>query len=281
MRMELYRGNTNLEIKNIECPKDKYSIKCPHTLKAKTIIIHNTANDASAQNEVQYMHRNNNKVSFHFAVDDVEIIKALPLDRNSWNAGDGSNGKGNREGISIEICYSKSGGLRWLKAVDNAAKLTAKLLIDYGFGIDKVTKHKDYSGKHCPHRILDEYGWDNFIARVKAHLNPKATNAVSKTNPILEWQNAAIADGFKFPQYGADGKWGNECISVAKQAICKKRDTYKYRNLTKIVQKAVGVTADGKFGNDTKNAVINFQRLTGLSADGCVGLNTWKRILGV
>ena len=105
--MELYRGNTNLEIKNIECPKDKYSIKCPHTLKAKTIIIHNTANDASAQNEVQYMHRNNNKVSFHFAVDDVEIIKALPLDRNSWNAGDGSNGKGNREGISIEICYSK------------------------------------------------------------------------------------------------------------------------------------------------------------------------------
>ena len=102
-----------------------------------------------------------------------------------------------------------------------------------------------------------------------------------KSNAVLEWQNAAIADGFKFPKYGADGRWGSECISVAKQAICKKRDTYKFMNLTKIVQRTVGVTVDGKFGNDTKNAVINFQRNNNLSIDGCVGINTWKAILGV
>ena len=273
-----------LEIKNVECPLDKYTYKCPYTMNPTRIVIHNTANDASAQNEVAYMHRNNNKVSFHFAVDDVEIIQALPLNRNSYNAGDGGSGKGNREGISIEICYSKSGGDRWLKAVENAAELTAKLLKDYGWGIDKVTKHQDYSGKHCPHRILDEYGWDNFLALVDSYLSPKVVtdnNVVSKNNIVLEWQISAIADGFKFPKYGADGKWGSECISVAKQAVCKKRLTYKYRNLTKIVQKAVGVTADGKFGNDTKNAVIKFQELVGLKADGCVGLNTWKKILGV
>lgn len=266
-----------LEIKNIECPKDKYSIKCPYTMVPTRIVIHNTANDASADNEVAYMHRNNKKVSFHFAVDDVEIIRALPLDRNSWNAGDGSSGKGNREGISIEICYSRSGGERWLKAIDNAAKLTAKLIEDYGFGIDKVTKHKDYSGKHCPHRILDEYGWENFLTLVERYLT---TNAV-KENTVLEWQKAAIADGFKFQKYGADGKWGSECENVAKQAVCKKRLTYKYKNLTKIVQKAVGVTVDGKFGNDTRNAVIKFQKLVGLVPDGCVGINTWKKILGV
>lgn len=273
-----------LQIKNIECPKDKYSIKCPYTMAPTRIVIHNTANDASADNEVAYMHRNNKKVSFHFAVDDEEAIRALPLDRNSWNAGDGGNGKGNREGISIEICYSKSGGERWLKALHNAAELTAKLLKDYGWGIDKVTKHQDYSGKHCPHRILDEYGWDNFIALVESYLSPKDVtnnNDGNKNTAVLEWQKAAIADGFNFAKYGADGKWGNECISVAKNAICKKRLTYKYRNLTKIVQRAVGVAADGKFGNNTKNAVIKFQRLTGLKADGCVGINTWKKILGV
>ena len=103
----------------------------------------------------------------------------------------------------------------------------------------------------------------------------------NKMNAVLEWQKAAIADGFKFPRYGADARWGNECVTVAEQAICKKRDTYKYKNLTKIVQRAVGVTADGLFGNDTKNAVIKFQKLVGLNADGCVGLNTWKKILGV
>ena len=97
---------------------------------------------------------------------------------------------------------------------------------------------------------------------------------------VLEWQKAAIADGFKFAS-GADGKWGAECEEVAKQAICKKRVTYKYKNLTKLVQKAVGVKADGKFGKDTKAAVIKWQKLMGLTADGIVGISTWKKILGV
>ena len=109
----------------------------------------------------------------------------------------------------------------------------------------------------------------------------KNQTTVSSDNKILTWQKAAIADGFKFPKYGADGKWGSESESVAKQAICQKRIIYKYKNLTKIVQSAVGVVADGKFGNNTKNAVIKYQKLIGLKADGIVGLDTWKKILGV
>lgn len=159
-----------VSIRKIECPKNKIGIKCPNAMTPTMIVIHNTANDASANNEVSYMHSTNKKKSFHFAVDDKEIIQGIELNRNAWHAGDG-NGKGNREGIAIEICYSKSGGERWLKAVENAAELTAKLLKDYGWGIDKVTKHQDYSGKHCPHRILDEYGWDNFITLIKSKLN--------------------------------------------------------------------------------------------------------------
>ena len=97
---------------------------------------------------------------------------------------------------------------------------------------------------------------------------------------VLEWQKAAIADGFKLAS-GADGIWGKECEAVARKAICKKRVTYKYKSLTKLVQTAVGVKADGKFGKDTKAAVIKWQKLMGLTADGAVGLNTWKKILGV
>jgi hypothetical protein len=100
-------------------------------------------------------------------------------------------------------------------------------------------------------------------------------------NNITKWQKAAIADGFKFPKYGADGNWGSECEAVAKKAICKKRTINKYKNLNKIVQKAVGVEADGKFGKETKAAVIKFQKLVGLVGDGCVGPATWKKILGV
>ena len=167
-----------VNIIKIDCPKDKLKIKCPNTMKPTRIVIHNTANDASAENEITYMHRNNKETSFHFAVDDKKIIQGISLDRNAWHASDG-NGKGNREGIAIEICYSKSGGERWLKAVENAAELTAKLLKDYGWGIDRVTKHQDYSGKHCPHRILDEYGWDNFLNLVKGYMGVKA-----ETKPV-------------------------------------------------------------------------------------------------
>jgi peptidoglycan hydrolase-like protein with peptidoglycan-binding domain len=98
---------------------------------------------------------------------------------------------------------------------------------------------------------------------------------------VLDWQKAAVADGFGFPKYGADGEWGSECETVAKKAICKKRITYKYKNLTKLVQKAVGVEVDGKFGNGTKNAVVAWQKAHNLAADGEGGLNTWKAMLGV
>lgn len=111
--------------------------------------------------------------------------------------------------------------------------------------------------------------------------DPEPVKATTKVNKVKEWQQAAIKDGYKFPKYGADGAWGSECESVAKKAKCKKQLIYRNKNLTKIVQKAVGVTADGLFGTTTKNAVIAYQKKKGLSADGIVGLNTWKKILGV
>lgn len=102
------------------------------------------------------------------------------------------------------------------------------------------------------------------------------------SSKILEWQKAALLDGFELPKYGIDGKWGKECVTVAKKAIIKKQMFgYKYPNLTKIVQKAVGVAADGKCGSRTKNAIIAYQKNQRLKADGCVGIDTWKKILGV
>lgn len=104
---------------------------------------------------------------------------------------------------------------------------------------------------------------------------------ISSFPSVLEWQKAAIADGFKFPKYGADGKWGAECESVAKNAIVKRRNTYMYKNLTKIVQRVVGVEVDGLCGIATDTAIKTYQQKQCLSVDGCVGVNTWKRILGI
>jgi N-acetylmuramoyl-L-alanine amidase len=121
------------------------------------------------------------------------------------------------------------------------------------------------------------------VIAVKADLKKKATKTetTKQENKVLIWQKAAIKDGFKFAKSGADGKWGKECEVVAEKAICKKRVTYKYKNLTKLVQDAVGVAVDGKFGAGTKKAVVQYQKRHGLTADGVVGLATWKKILGV
>ena len=51
-----------------------------------------------------------------------------------------------------------------------AAEYIAYLLKKYGWGIDKVTKHQDYSKKYCPHRTLD-LGWQRFLGLVKMYLN--------------------------------------------------------------------------------------------------------------
>ena len=98
-------------------------------------------------------------------------------------------------------------------------------------------------------------------------------------NNVKAFQTAAKADGYAIK---ITGVWDEQTKSIAKSAVCKKQLIgYKNRNLTKIVQKAVGVEADGKFGKGTKDAVIKWQKLMSLSDDGVVGYNTWRKILGV
>ncbi|PES30632.1 N-acetylmuramoyl-L-alanine amidase [Bacillus cereus] len=148
----------------------KYGIKCPYTMNPEYITVHNTYNDAPAENEIAYMIRNNNQVSFHIAVDEKEAIQGLPLERNAWACGDG-NGTGNRKSISVEICYSLSGGERYYKAEDNAVLVVAHLMKRYNIPISNVRTHQSWNGKYCPHRMLDEGRWDHFIERVQQAYN--------------------------------------------------------------------------------------------------------------
>jgi N-acetylmuramoyl-L-alanine amidase len=47
------------------------------------------------------------------------------------------------------------------------------------------------------------------------------------------------------------------------------------------VQRAVGVDVDGLCGTQTVVAIKKYQLANSLLADGEVGLNTWKKILGI
>ncbi|MBU0444430.1 N-acetylmuramoyl-L-alanine amidase [Bacillus amyloliquefaciens] len=156
-------------VKNL-VSKSKYGLKCPNPMKAEYITIHNTANDASAANEISYMKNNSSSTSFHFAVDDKQVIQGIPTNRNAWHAGDGTNGTGNRKSIGVEICYSKSGGARYKAAEKLAIKFVAQLLKERGWGVERVRKHQDWNGKYCPHRILSEGRWNQVKAAIEKEL---------------------------------------------------------------------------------------------------------------
>lgn len=230
-------------IKNL-VPESKYSIKCPYAMTPTRIVVHNTANDAPAKNEIAYMISNNNEVSFHYAVDDKEVVQGIPENRNAWHSGDGGKGKGNREGIAIEICYSKSGGDKFIKAEENTVELIVDILKRYGWGVDKVTKHQDYSGKNCPHRTLD-LGWERFLRLIEDKLLPKTKSVTEVAQEVIKgkWGNGAerkqrLTDaGYNYTEVQAKV---NELVSGKSTATTPAKKTSE-----QIAKEVI----DGKWGN--------------------------------
>lgn len=158
--------------------KSLYPYKCPYLINLQAIVIHNAATpNGTAKALNKALHNSKEYKSWHFSVDDKDIIQSLPLNRNAFATGDGAYGLGNRTGIHIEITKDNDTDSReeWLEARNNGARLAAELLHKYGLGIDHLKKHQDYkmtdgTYKYCPHKILDE-GWAEFKALVSLYLN--------------------------------------------------------------------------------------------------------------
>ena len=153
--------------------KDKYAIKCPYPMKPEYITIHETDNlhGASALNEISYMIRNDNQISYHIAVDHNEAVQGIPLNRNAWHCGDGLKGTGNRKSIGIEICGNVLSSDIYNKAVDNTVEIVVKTMKEYNIPITNIVQHNHWSGKNCPSRMRREGKWNDFINKVKSKLN--------------------------------------------------------------------------------------------------------------
>lgn len=264
-----------MEIKQDLIDSGKYDLKCPYEMKPEFMIVHNTANDAPAKNEVSYMKNNSSSTSFHLAVDDTEAIQGIPFNRNTWNCGDGTNGKGNRKGISIEICYSKSGGARWEKAKENAIEVIAQLLKQYGWGIEQVKKHQDFNGKYCPHRILDE-GWDKFLNQIKAKLDGTIPTPISEQIEVDGlWGKDTTRKAQKVFGTPIDGIVSNQYLAYKEANKGLLSSTFEWKGnpsnngsvLIKAIQKKIGVKQDGYIGTDT---IKGMQKWLGTPVDGKV-----------
>ncbi|HHV27929.1 MAG TPA: N-acetylmuramoyl-L-alanine amidase [Tissierellia bacterium] len=136
------------------------------------LTIHSTSNlKSTAQNERDNLNREGNTTStgFHIVVDEKEAIECIPFDMVAYHAGDGANGTGNTKSIGLEICENGNRN----KTIENAVEISAKILHERNWGIDRLKRHYDWSKKNCP-RILNYnnwQGWSEFKSKVQAHLN--------------------------------------------------------------------------------------------------------------
>lgn len=135
-----------------------------------TLTIHSTGNpNSTAQNERDNINRpdNHDEISFHYVVDESTCIACIPPNEIAWHA---RNAVGNATSLALEICES---GNR-VQTLQNAITATANLLKQYGWGVDNLRRHYDWSGKNCPRILIDaayreaEYQtWDWFKGEVK------------------------------------------------------------------------------------------------------------------
>ena len=260
----------------------------PRKKKIDAIVIHHAAGVATVEAIGAIFAPKSRQASSNYGIGNDGRVGCYVEEEN--RAYTTSNAGIDHRAITIEV--SNCGGAPNWPVSDQALEATIALCVDickrHGFKLNytgdkkgNLHMHKWYINTACPGPYLGAK-----FAYIADEVNKRLGGGEEKeyVPTVKEWQLAAMADGYKFPLYGADGFWGAECESVASKAIVRKRLVYTNKNLTRLVQKALGFTGDdvdGLCGAKTDAAIRAFQYKHGLVADGVVGLKTWMKILHI
>src|SRR5690625_4389461 len=157
----------------------------------KYIVIHETANTRKGANANAHARLqasgNSRSASWHYQVDDKEIVQSFDDNKQCWHAGSRYY---NQNSIGIEICVNSDGDYK--KAVDNAVKLTKHLMDKYKISADNVIQHNQASGKDCP-RYLRSGSKGITWAQFKAKLSDKTSSNTKPTKPTKSNNSAPSA----------------------------------------------------------------------------------------
>lgn len=149
------------------------------------ITIHETANTnkgAGAQTHAN-LQSNGYTASWHYQVDDKEVIQSYPDNVQCWHAGD-QRGKGNLESIGIEICVNVDSDFK--KAVANAAELVKILMARHNITLTNVVQHNRWSGKNCPTNLRNGskgINWLGFMNLIELKQDKPVENKPVAVNP--------------------------------------------------------------------------------------------------
>lgn len=146
------------------------------------LVFHYTGNDGDqAANNAFYYRDNVVKASAHYFVDDGQVYMSVEALRTAWAVGGkrwpdcprtgGGSLYGvvtNANSISIELCDTRRDGqlMATEATLERAAELGRALMVRYSIPIERVVRHFDVTGKHCPAYFMDAKVWEAFKARL-------------------------------------------------------------------------------------------------------------------
>ena len=160
------------------------------------LVIHYTGNDGdTAEGNGRYFANNTVKASAHYFVDDTTVLRSVPELRIAWAVGGSlwsdakKTGGGsmygvitNANSISVEMCDTLKDGVYQASdaTIRNTVSLCRVLMDRYSIPIERVVRHFDVTGKHCPAYLMDADKWSAFKLKLedKAMDNTPAPYAV-------------------------------------------------------------------------------------------------------
>lgn len=146
------------------------------------LVVHNTANTASAKNEALNLKNNYAESSFHYVIDDTSIIQCVHDYDTAWAVGPWKGATAiirNNQSISIEVC---SNGTEFTaKEVENLRKLVLHLMEYYGISADHVVRHYDCHTGHkaCPAAYCGSAAKDAKWEKLHASITTSSENGGS------------------------------------------------------------------------------------------------------
>lgn len=150
----------------------------------KYITIHQTGNSKKGSDALAHgkLIANGYRSTWHYTVDDKNIVKHFDENIQCWHCGDGK-GKGNTQSIGIELCINEDGD--YIKTIKNGVKLVKYLMEKYSIPITNVVQHNYWSGKDCPKQIREGkegITWNKFIELIKNEESDKKELIKNESN---------------------------------------------------------------------------------------------------
>jgi N-acetylmuramoyl-L-alanine amidase len=169
------------------------------TIVPKGLVVHWTANKSAGANAManrHYFNKPTTVASAHYIVDDKQIVRCLPETEMGYHVGAKAykpealvqlSSYPNNCTIGIEMCVNADS--KFSEMFKLTVELVVQILKRYGWGVDKLWRHYDVTGKNCPAFFVSDpeakaycgmpgaQAWQTFKAEVLSLLTDHPQNS--------------------------------------------------------------------------------------------------------